>query len=307
MLVLLCGGQGRLSPGVFDLVAKHPAAASIFDQAAALLGDDPRDLVRTKDAEELSVNRVSQVLTVTATLAVYACIGDVLPQEFAVTGYSVGEMAAWSIAGAWTAEEALRLTDIRARTMDAAGGTGGRLGYVRGLDRRAVEVLAERHGCAIAMNSPGNLFIVGGTTPAVTALCHDALSAGAAHADLLAVKVASHTARLHGAVEQLRRALEKSNLGRLRRGRILLAGGDGSRVFSPDKAITGLAAQVAAPIDWSSTLDAVVEIGATRVLDLGPGHALADMMRAKSPNIATYSVDGFHTLDGLRHWVAAGC
>jgi malonyl CoA-acyl carrier protein transacylase len=306
MLALLCGGQGRLSPQAFDLVAEHPAAASIFKQAASLLGDDPRDLVRTRDMEALSCNHASQVLTVTATLTVYAGIVDVLPEEMATTGYSVGEMAAWSIAGAWTPEEALRLTDIRARAMDDAGGTGGHLGYIRGLDRKTVEVLAERHGCAIAISCPGDLFIVGGATRAVAASCRDAVSAGAAHADLLAVKVASHTARLHDAIAPLRRALDASNPGALRRGHILLAGGDGSRIFAPDKATAGLAAQVATAIDWSSTLDAIVEIGATRVLDLGPGHALADMMRAKFPDIATYAVDDFHTLDGLRRWIAAG-
>ena len=109
MLALVCSGQGTLSPTIFDLVADQPAAEPIFVAARAHLGDDPRQLVRTRDAEELAANHASQILTVTAALAIYACLEDVLPKQIAVAGYSVGEMAAWSLAGVWTAEEALRL------------------------------------------------------------------------------------------------------------------------------------------------------------------------------------------------------
>jgi [acyl-carrier-protein] S-malonyltransferase len=51
--------------------------------------------VRARDADELADNRTSQLLTVAASLALYACIDDILPEDVAVTGYSVGEMAAW--------------------------------------------------------------------------------------------------------------------------------------------------------------------------------------------------------------------
>ncbi|WP_409189819.1 hypothetical protein [Bradyrhizobium sp. RDM4] len=119
MLALLCGGQGTLSHNIFDLVADQPAAAPIFDAATACLGADPREFVRTRSADELAVNHPSQILTVTSALAIHACITDVLTEQTAVTGYSVGEMAAWSIAGIWTVEEALRLTDLRAASWKA--------------------------------------------------------------------------------------------------------------------------------------------------------------------------------------------
>ncbi|WP_235885248.1 hypothetical protein [Bradyrhizobium frederickii] len=99
----------------------------------ACLRADPRQFIRTRTADELSANHSSQILTVTSTLAIHACIADLLIEQTAVTGCNVGEMAAWSIAGIWTAEEALRLTDLRARLMESAAGPDSRLGYVRGL------------------------------------------------------------------------------------------------------------------------------------------------------------------------------
>jgi [acyl-carrier-protein] S-malonyltransferase len=304
MLALLCGGQGRLSADMFDLAAERPEAAAIFDEAGAILGRDPRDLARDGDDDLLHANRTNQVLTVTAALAIHACVTDVLPEQLAVTGYSVGEMAAWSIAGVWTAETALRLTEVRARAMDAAGGDG-QLGYVRGLDRHALEALAARHGCAIAITNPGNLYVVGGAPPDVTALCRAAVAGGASRADLLAVKVASHTPRLAGAVDPFRVALEGATSAGPKRGRLLLAGGDGTRIFSAADATAKLAAQVATPIDWAAALEALVESGVDRVLDLGPGHALADMMRAAFPAIPSYAVDSFRSLEGGRTWLGS--
>lgn len=304
MLALLCGGQGALSDKIFDLVAHQPAAESIFTAAAAWVGEDPREFVRTRSPEQLSENYASQILTVTSALATHACIADLLIEESAVTGYSVGEMAAWSIAGIWTAEEALRLTNIRARLMESAARPPGRLGYIRGLDGATIEPLLAKHRCEIAIRNPDLLFVIGGVEREVIALCDEAARKGA-RTGLLAVKIASHTTRLAQACRPLQQALDVNRDAAVANHRVLLAGGDGERIFSVAGATVKLANQVAHPIDWAATLDALTELGVTEVLDLGPGHALAEMMLASQPDMRCYAADGFRTIEGLRNWVAA--
>jgi [acyl-carrier-protein] S-malonyltransferase len=305
MLALLCGGQGTLSDKTFDLVADEPAAEPLFAAATGFLGQDPREFIRTRGADEVSTNHVSQILTVTSALAIHACITDLLTKETAVTGYSVGEMAAWSIAGIWTADEALRLTDVRARLMDSVGGPDGRLGYVRGLDRSTLERLLGNHRCEIAITNPDRLVVIGGAEHDVIDLCQEATRQGAARTGLLAVKIVSHTSRLAQACKPLQQALGASRGLPIANQRILLAGGDGERIFSASNATAKLACQVARPIHWSTTLEALAELGVSRVLDLGPGHALAEMMQAYLPSIRCYAADGFRTIDGLRNWVAS--
>jgi [acyl-carrier-protein] S-malonyltransferase len=243
---------------------------------------------------------------VTAALTMHACCQDALPEQLAVTGYSVGEMAAWSIAGIWTAATALRLTDERARAMDVAGGVGGRLGYVRGLRRLTIERLAEQHDCVIAITNPDDLFVIGGREPDVIAVCAAALSAGAVRADLLAVKIASHTPHLATAVAPLRAALAAEISARPITGRLLLAGGDGERVVSVATAAAKLAAQVATPVDWATTLEVLSESGVDRALDLGPGHALAEMARVALPEVQSYAADAFRSIAGIRKWLTSG-
>lgn len=303
MLALLCGGQGTLSDRIFDLVADQPAAEPVFVAAAGCLGQDPREFIKSQTADELSANHVSQILTVTSALAIHACLADLLTEESAATGYSVGEMAAWSIAGIWTTDEALRLTDARARLMDSVAGPDGRLGYVRGLDRPMLEGLLEKHRCEIAIKNPDRLFVVGGAEQDVIDLCQEATRQGAARTGLLAVKIASHTSQLAQACKPLQKAFETGKRLAIAGQRILLAGGDGERIFSASHATAKLACQIAHPIDWSATLEALTELGVTEVLDLGPGHALAEMMQAFAPSIRCYATDGFRTMDGLRDWM----
>ncbi|MCP3442357.1 acyltransferase domain-containing protein [Bradyrhizobium sp. CCGUVB14] len=305
MLALLCGGQGTLSDKIFDLVADQPAAEPVFVAATACLGQDPREFVRTRGADELSVNQISQILTVTSALAIHACIADLLTEETAVTGYSVGEMAAWSVAGIWPAAEALRLTDIRARLMDRVAGQDGRLGYVRGLDRAMLQPLLDKHGCEIAIRNPDRLHVIGGMEQDVINLCQEASTQGAARAGLLAVRIASHTSRLEPACVPLLQALMASTRAPVAYQLLLLAGDGGERIFSASDATAKLADQVACPIDWAATLEALAEQGVDRVLDLGPGHALAEMMQGSYPSIRCYSADGFRSAGGLRRWITS--
>ena len=145
--------------------------------------------------------------------------------------------------------------------------------------------------------------MIGGSEQDVVDLCEEAIRHGAARSGLLAVKIASHTSRLARACKPLQEALDASRRVPIASQRILLAGGDGERIFSVSDATVKLAGQAARVIDWSATLEALAELGVDRVLDLGPGHALAEMMQAFLPDIRCYAADGFHSVDGLRSWI----
>jgi len=303
-LALLCSGQGLQASDLFALTADVPAAAPVFAAAATRLGQDPRRLVGQADPADLYANRTGQILCVTAALALHACLSDILPRRLIVAGYSVGEMAAWGIAGLWTPAETLALTASRAEAMDAASGPEQGLAVVRGLSPAELAPLLARHACAIAIRNPSDLFVIGGEGGGLDALCAEALAAGAARANRLPIAVASHTALLARAVAPFRACLEATPLRRTAPGPTLLNGTDGAPIFAPATVLDGLARQIANPIDWVACLDAVTERGAHRVLELGPGHALADMMRTQAPSLAIRSSDAFHGVEGLRAWIA---
>jgi len=300
-LALLCSGQGRQARGMFALFDGADAAQPVFDAAASVLGADPRALVAEADEATLHNNRISQILCVTRALAAAACLE--LDSPLLVAGYSVGEMAAWGVAGFWSAQETIRLTAIRAELMDQADGGDGGLGFIRGLDRKAVEPLVADYRCAIAITNPDRLFVIGGVRADVAACCAQALVVGAASARPLAVNVASHTPRLSSAVEPFEAVLSRSVPARIIKGRTLLGASDGAVVYSLARGAPGLARQLAHTVDWAGTLAALVERGADRIFELGPGGALSDMMRGAYPTLPVRALDDFQTLAGARAWL----
>ncbi len=300
-LVLLCSGQGRQDRAMLDLFADHPAAAPILTEASTLLGQDSRTALRTADDTTLFANRTSQILCVARGLIAAACLAP--SQPFVVAGYSVGEMTAWGIAGIWSPARTLRLTAVRAEAMDSASGTDDGLGFVRGLARDQVEALVARFDCAIAIVNPDRLFVIGGASRQVYQCCTAALQEGAIAARPIAVHIASHTSRLSAAVAPFRTALEISEPSRPIRGRTLIGAADAS-IVTGASGIAGLARQIDTTIDWAATLEAIVERGGSRCLELGPGSALADMVRATHPLLDARAVDDFRSLDGIARWIS---
>ena len=110
-------------------------------------------------------------------------------------------------------------------------------------------------------------------------------------AALLDVHIASHTPRLLNAVAPFHRALDDAEGADPKPGRVLLACSERARVFRRSASTAALAAQIANPIDWAAALEALVEAGAETFLDLGPGHALADMAHTAFAGVHSYAAD----------------
>lgn len=303
-LALLCSGQGHQSREMFRLLVAEPEVQPIFEAATAVLGIHPTDFCRTATEAALHANREGQILCVTRALAIARALFLAgAPSDTMVAGYSVGEMAAWGVAGIWSPMDTLKLVDQRARAMDVVSGPDDGLGYVRGLPMATVEQLAGRFGCAIAIVNPDLLFIVGGTRQSIDALCTAALEEGAVRAAPMAVHVASHTPRLAGAVAPFDKALASVVMNRpaLR----LMTATSATLVVDPERARRGLARQLAERIDWADMIEALAERGVTTIIELGPGRALAEMTALALPAVRVRAVDDFHSLTGIKAWLAA--
>ncbi len=303
-VALLCSGQGTQHREMFRLTADLPAAAGIFSAARDALGSDPRTFVSTASETSLHANRTAQILCVTQALAAATMIESALTRRAIVVGYSVGEVAAWGIAGLLSPHATVDLARIRAEIMSAASRSDDGLGFLRGLPRERVEALGSRYGVEIAIVNPGDAFIVGGSRASLLAFFEAALAAGATRAGLLPVSVASHTSRLEEAVAPFRDAINAHEPKRPDRSRALLSGLDGSAVLDIESGVDKLARQLSATVRWDICLDAAVERGASRFLELGPGRALAEMAASAYPTIPARSTEDFRSAAGVCAWLA---
>ncbi len=304
-LAILCSGQGPQHEAMFALSGDVPTAAALFDQARSLLGGrDPRDLVRTAGDETLHLNRTGQILCTLQPLAALAALGGGLGGSRIVAGYSVGEVAAWAVAGLIQPSNVLDVVARRAEAMDAVSATGDGLLFVRGLDREAIDVLCSQHGGAVAIVNPGDAVLLGGDRGALLGLAEAARAVGGTRVVRVAVEVASHTPRLAAASAAFRQALGALDVaGRLPPGVRLLSGVDATSVFDVSQGLDKLAAQISHTVRWADVLAACVEAGATAFLELGPGRALAEMVASAYPDVPARSFEDFKTLNGARDWL----
>ena len=252
-LTILCSGQGNQHAGMFDLVADSPAAADLFKVASTLLGGrDPRQLVQRGRAADLEENRTAQVLCVLTALSHCAALADALPGNRLVAGYSVGELAAWGLAGVFDRTETLRLAAARAEVMDAVRDGPQGLLFVRGLSRSTIDMLCRRTKTFIAIINPGDAYLIGGSVPALDDLESGCRKAGATRSHRIGVHIASHTPLLAEASPEFEKRLsEVKNMLSPRHGVRLFSGVDGEPVFDLADGLRKLARQISTTVDWA--------------------------------------------------------
>lgn len=302
---ILCSGQGAQSAGMFDLLADAPDAAPVFEAAKTILGGrDPRGLVHQDSDRDIHMNRLGQILCCTQTLAAWAVIRSRLSGPLIVAGYSVGELGAWGVAGLMDTSEVLRLAVRRAAAMDAATTEPSGLVAIRGLGRPTLDRICAAHGTFVAIVNAGDQMLVGGHRSALVGVIADAEAAGAKRTTLLAVEVASHTPLLAAASDRFRRDLASAHLaGGMPPDIRLLSGIDGAPVFDVEAGAEKLARQIRQTVDWSACMETCRASDVSKVIELGPGNALARLMQDAVPGVDAHSVSEFHTLDGFLRWV----
>jgi [acyl-carrier-protein] S-malonyltransferase len=300
-LAIVCPGQGAQHAGMFSVLGQAADAALLREWGLDEALGQPLQQVLANPALQ-SANRIAQPLLVAATLAAWHAVKGALPAPALLAGYSIGELAAYAVAGSLDERCAVRLAAARAQAMAQCqdGQPPQAMRAVSGLGAAALAALLAGGDAHIAIVTGAAGFVLAGRADAMPALEQAARAAGA-QVRPLPVQVASHTPLMQGAVQPLLELLRKA---RFYAPRVpVLAGISGEKVSDVDAARRTLARQVAETIRWDDCMDACVEAGVDKVLELGPGAALARMFHARHPQVACRSVADFRTVDGLRRWV----
>ncbi|QJD66436.1 malonate decarboxylase subunit epsilon [Xanthomonas campestris pv. badrii] len=300
-LAILCPGQGGQHPEMFAQVADAPAAAEVVALADTLLGTSSQRLASDPGRY---ANAIAQPLVCAATLAQWQALRQQLPAPLMALGYSVGELAAHAVAGSMEIATCLQLAATRARLMDAASPAHAGLMAVVGLPLTTLEALCNSHGAALAIINGDDHAVLGGPRAALQALGADAQARGA-RTTLLPVSVPAHTPWLREAADAF--AIELNKVAVRAPALRVLAGIDARAVTTPALVIDSLSAQIAQTVRWRDVLVQATERGARVFLELGPGSALARMVREVVPECEARSVDEFHSTHGVVEWVAAAC
>ena len=297
-LALLFAGQGTQHVAMLPWLETCPDAAPALSLVAAQLGAEWRTHLTTP--EWPYANAVAQPLLTGLGIAAWQGLAPRLPAPTVVAGYSVGELAAFCVAGVFDASTAMALAADRAVAMDrAAGGLDTGLMSVQGLGKAAQQATCDRYGIFVAIRLAADRVVLGGLSEALT-VAERELSADGVRCTRLAVGIASHTPLMAAAAVAFDSRLSKLSLSSP--DSVLICNHTGTPEREPSRLKQVLARQLATPVLWDSCMDAIAERRVRCVLEVGPGSALAKIWRERHPHIPVRSVDEFRSVDAIARW-----
>ena len=301
-LAFVFPGQGSQAVGMGRaLAAASPAAAAVFAEADAALGEPLSRLAWDGPADELDLTVNAQPALLAASVAFLRAVEErrtadgrsPLAPVFAA-GHSMGQYSALVATGVVSLGDGMRLVRERGRLMQASGeGSPGAMAAIIGLpDERLPDLVAAgaAHGTfGIAnWNSPGQV-VVSGVRPAVEAAAAAAKGLGAKRALVLPVSVAAHSSLMAGAAAGMRAVLADVAF---RDPEVpLLANADARPLTTGEACRAELVDHLTTGVDWIAAVEAMRAAGVTRFVEVGPGRVLCGLIRRIAPDAETIPLD----------------
>jgi [acyl-carrier-protein] S-malonyltransferase len=302
-VALVFPGQGSQSVGMLsNLATGFPVIQRCFDEASSALGYDLWTLCSQGPEAQLYTTEYTQPAMLAAGIAVWrAWEAQGGPPPAMVSGHSLGEFTALVCAGALDFAAALRLVRFRGRAMQEAVPAGtGAMAAILGLDDDVVIALCLEAAQgevveAVNFNSPAQV-VIAGHAAAVTRAMALAKSRGAKRALPLAVSVPSHSSLMQGAAELLRVELQGVEVRTPKFP--YLSAVDATVHSDPADIRATLVRQLASPVRWTTTVQALVGRGATFLLECGPGSVLTGLNRRieKREGLSCLALENTETL-----------
>jgi [acyl-carrier-protein] S-malonyltransferase len=294
-------GQGSQSVGMqAKLATEFPVVQQTYAEASDILGYDLWALVQNGPAEKLAETVVTQPAMLTAGTAAYRAwqaAGGATPEQ--VAGHSLGEYTALVAAESLSFADAMKVVIRRSELMRDAVPTGtGAVAAIIGLDDAGViSACNEVSGVGVAepvnFNSPGQV-VIAGHKEAIDSAIERCVAAGARRALILPVSVPTHSSLMIPAGEALRDILSQTNFATpITR---VVASMDGEPYIDSDDIRSRLSKQVYSPVRWVTTVNSMIEAGASSFIECGPGKVLAGLCRRIDRSTPATFIDSIDSL-----------
>ncbi|MGI9431186.1 MAG: ACP S-malonyltransferase [Myxococcota bacterium] len=311
MLALLFPGQGSQEVGMGREVCEaSDAARSVFADADRALGFELSRICFEGPEAELRRTEIQQPAILATSIALLRALEErtaVDPHCFA--GHSLGEYSALVATGALPLDAAVALVHARGRFMQEAVAEGqGAMAAILGCEPAAVaeacETAAAATGAVVApanWNSPQQT-VIAGTVAAVEAAGEEAKARGARRVVALDVSAPFHCALMEPAADKLAAELAGVTFSPYRRP--LVTNVEAEPNSDSSRTAELLRRQVTAPVRFTESVRRLVELGTTRILEVGPGRVLSGLVARIDRGVARAALTGANELEEAVAFVA---
>jgi len=276
-----------------------PGAADQIALWSQISGLDLARLGTTATAEEITDTAVTQPLVVAATLLANAELakrGVLAGKNTVVAGHSVGEIAAYAIAGVISADDAVRLAAVRGAEMAKACAlepTG--MSAVLGGDEGEVLARLEALDLVPANRNAAGQIVAAGAIAALEKLAEDPPEK--ARVRQLATAGAFHTHYMASALDAYAQAVTTTQTSEPTT--TLLSNADGQPVSSAADAMEKLVAQLTHPVRWDLCNQTMRGLNLTAIAEFPPAGTLVGIAKRELRGVPTHAIKAPADLDAL--------
>ena len=297
-------GQGSQVPGMGeDIYKAFPQTQRIFESAAA--GFDLKELCFNASAELLGDTRYTQASMAAFAAAVVMVLRDNGIDCDAALGLSLGEYNALFAADVLESETLLELLGFRGAIMADASSFPSTMTAVFGLEDEVVEEtvreareLAGKGVFCTNYNCPGQL-VIGGEADTVLVAEELLKARGARRCIALKTSGPFHTPFMAEAATKLAERLAPLSFKAQRVPVIFNV----TASPAPDSEIKDLLiAQMVSPVRFAQSIQTLESAGIKTIVEIGPGHVLAGLIKKTSPGMSVVSIE---TAEDLRKVIEA--
>lgn len=295
-------GQGSQSVGMGQDVASHsPRARAVFDRANEQLGFDIAEVCFEGPAERLEQTDIQQPAIFVTSIAIWeAFLGKGGRREcFSFAGgLSLGEYTALHVAGAVSFEDALRLVRRRGQLMqEASDASASGMVSLIGIDEKKANALCELargDGVLVAanFNCPSQI-VLSGSRDACARAIEQASTVGC-RAVALPVAGAFHSPLMQPAADGLAAVLAETSF--TTPAIPVIANINAQPHEGGERTRDWLRRQVTEPVLWQRCIEGIIEAGADRFFEVGPGRVLTGLMRKINRKVSAVNVS---TVDSM--------
>jgi len=269
-----------------ELYDRYPEARVVFERGDQILGLSLSKLCCDGPEETLNDTRNTQPAILASSYAALRVLKarDLLAEADYVAGHSMGEFSALVAAGTLTFEDGLKLVRTRGELMAQAGETNpGGMAAILGLERPLVETICEmareQTGEYVGIandNCPGQL-VISGAVSALEQAMTEAKEQGAKRVIRLAVSIAAHSPLMREAAAEFNRCLDETPFQEPLVP--IVANATAGPLIDPVDIRAALGKQLISPVQWTESIQWMLEKGVSRFVEIGPDKVLTGLVR----------------------------
>ena len=292
-IAFVFAGQGAQSVGMGkDVYDAIPEVREVFARADSVRPETSAQCFEADEAEHMQTKN-TQPCVYTMDLAMAAALEAEGIHADMTAGYSLGELAALTYAGALTIEEGTKTVAERGRLMQIASEAceTGMVAVLK-LSDETVEELCSHYSdlYPVNFNCDGQVSVAGDKEQ-IEALAEE-VRAMDGRARILKVSGAFHSPYMNPASEEFAKYLEGVEISEVK---IPVYSNRTALPYEGDYRQL-LAEQIINPIYWKKIILNMIDEGVDTFIELGPGKALTSMITRISDDVKMYRVSDMETL-----------